>query len=266
MPKPEQSARHTIVTLLTASGRVRQDFKPVEHMAGAGIEVCEVPPKSWPCPYLLLVNCVPVGLRRAEKEGLKLSSIATQSSHCAANFHAFFPAALDCVSMPFRYKSTGVESFHCDKRDPYPLPRRAFSHDAPAPLATCLLEPKNLRGRLGEMPYALPLNTNGIVDCPVEAVVAQEQPLAKEHPRSLSTLADREVDTTTVCTSTYRLTKFVKAKRVLFLVDRANLGRHKKADSCCFPSPATTSFERRALEVTNPNHSLPSRLPRCNAA
>ena len=59
----------------------------------------------------------------------------------------------------------------------------------------------------------------------VRAVQNLEHSLAEDRPRALIQMATGSGKTFTAITAIYRLIKFANARRVLFLVDRNNLGR-----------------------------------------
>ena len=73
---PEEQARQRIDEMLTASGWVIQDYKTLNLAAGRGIAVREVPLKTGPCDYLLLIDRKPVGIVEAKKKGTTLSTVA----------------------------------------------------------------------------------------------------------------------------------------------------------------------------------------------
>ena len=75
------------------------------------------------------------------------------------------------------------------------------------------------------MPFAHQLAEANMRACQVEALTKLEQSFAQFKPRALIQMATGAGKTFTACAETYRLIKYAKAKRVLFLVDRANLGR-----------------------------------------
>ena len=187
---PEQLARATIDAMLTAVGWEVQDYKAFDPSASTGIALREVPLKSGRCDYLLLANRQPVGVVEAKKEGTTLSTVADQSAHYAANLPDFLAAGLGSDSLPFRYESTGVETFFRDERDPNPRPRRVFCFHRPETLAQWMDSAKTLRALLTEMAFNHPLNTLGMQACQVEGITGMEQSLAAELPRALASGAD----------------------------------------------------------------------------
>jgi type I restriction enzyme R subunit len=69
------------------------------------------------------------------------------------------------------------------------------------------------------------LATEGLRPAQITAIRNLEKSLAECRPRALIQMASGGGKTYTACNSIYRLIKYAGAKRVLFLVDRSNLGR-----------------------------------------
>ncbi len=258
---PEQQAREKIDAQLLASGWVVQDYTKIDFSAGRGIALREVPLKSGTCDYLLLVDRKPVGVVEAKKEGTLLSGVAEQSGHYSANLPDFLAATV-ASSLPFLYESTGVETFFRDERDPDPRSRPVFSFHLPETLAGWLAEPDTLRARLAKMPVDHPLIPSGaegaiagaaahMRQCQVEAITSLEKSFADAHPRALIQMATGSGKTFAACAFTYRLIKYAGARRVLFLVDRSNLGRQATAEFQQFVTPDTG---RKFTELYNVQH------------
>ncbi|MGA9450907.1 MAG: type I restriction-modification enzyme R subunit C-terminal domain-containing protein [Verrucomicrobiia bacterium] len=235
---PEQQARQQIDAQLLASGWLVQDYKALNLSAGPGIAAREVPLTTGPCDYLLLVNRKPIGIVEAKRkeQGKNLSVAAEQSTRYASSLPEFL-AAVTPGKLPFLYESTGVETFFRDERDPDPRSRRVFSFHRPETLAEWATEPDTLRRRLAQMPVAHPLAVNGMRQCQIEAITKLEKSFASDQPRSLIQMATGAGKTYTACAFTYRLIKYADARRVLFLVDRANLGRQAKGEFDQFVTP-----------------------------
>ena len=253
---PEQRARQQIDVQLIASGWVVQDYKQFNPAAGRGIALREAPLKSGTCDYLLLVDRKAVGVVEAKKLGTLLSGVAEQSAHYGKNLPDFIQSNAP-GTLPFLYESTGVETFFRDERDPSPCSRRLFSFHRPETFADWLTEPATLRARLAAMPTAHPLPAQNLRDCQVEGITNLEESFAKAQPRALIQMATGAGKTYTACSFTYRLIKFGGAKRVLFLVDRANLGRQAMAEFQQFVAPDTG---RKFTEVYNVQHLTSNNL------
>ena len=253
---PEQRARQQIDAQLAASGWVVQDYKQFNPGAGRGIALCNVPLKSGICDYLLFVDRQAVGVVEAKKEGTRLSGVAEQSGHYGVNLPDFIQS-VSHESLPFLYESTGVETFFRDERDPSPRSRRAFSFHRPETLAAWLSEPDTLRARLAALPTAHSLPAQNLRACQLEGIANLEASFAADHPRALIQMATGAGKTYTACSFTYRLIKYAGARRVLFLVDRANLGRQAMAEFQQFVAPDTG---RKFTEVYNVQHLTSNNL------
>jgi type I restriction enzyme R subunit len=253
---PEEKARQQIDAMLIASGWVIQDYKQFNPSAGRGLALREAPLKSGTCDYLLLVDRKAVGVVEAKKEGTLLSGVAEQSGHYAENLPDFIQSVAP-GSLPFLYESTGVETFFRDERDPAPRSRRVFSFHRPETLTALVAEPTTLRARLAAMPTAHPLLVQNLRACQVEGITNLEKSFAADHPRALIQMATGAGKTYTACSFTYRLIKHAGAKRVLFLVDRANLGRQALAEFQQFVAPDTG---RKFTEVYNVQHLTSNQL------
>jgi type I restriction enzyme R subunit len=247
---PEQRARQLIDAQLLACGWRVQDFKAADFSAGRGIALREVPLKTGPCDYLLLVDRRAVGIIEAKKQGTTLSTVAEQSGRYANSLPDFLAAGVT-GQLPFLYESTGVETLFRDERDPEPRSRRVFAFHRPETLAGWIAETDTLRRRLAQMPFAHPLSTAGMRACQVEAITGLEKSFAEDRPRALIHMATGAGKTFTACAFTYRLIKYAKARRVLFLVDRANLGEQARDEFHRFRTPDTG---RLFTELYNVQH------------
>ena len=253
---PEQEARNQIDAQLIACGWSVQDYKQFNPSASRGVALREAPLKSGTCDYLLLVDRKAVGVIEAKKEGTLLSGVAEQSEHYAENVPEFIQPAIDGI-LPFLYESTGVETFFRDRRDPEPRSRRLFAFHRPETLAAFVAEPETLRARLAGLPLEHPLPLQNLRACQVEGITNLEKSLAEAHPRALIQMATGAGKTYTACSATYRLIKHAGAKRVLFLVDRANLGRQAMSEFQQFVAPDTG---RKFTEVYTVQHLTSSSL------
>ncbi|WP_433971934.1 type I restriction-modification enzyme R subunit C-terminal domain-containing protein [Tunturiibacter lichenicola] len=216
---PEQRARQNIDLLLAAAGWNLQNNTDFNRNAAEGVAVREFQLPNGPCDYLLFIGGRAAGVIEAKRAGLTLSGVAEQS----AKYMTKLPEHLARWSdgLIFHYESTGEETFFRDTRDPKARSRRLFAFHKPQTLHAWLKEEETLRARLQKMP---PLDPSGLRDCQVDAVHGLEASLAEDHPRALIQMATGAGKTFTACTFSWRLLKYAKARRILFLVDRNNLG------------------------------------------
>ena len=246
---PEEKAREQIDAMLVASGWIIQDYKAFNPSAGRGIALREVPLKSGRCDYLLLVDRKALGVVEAKKEGTTLSMVAEQSGHYGASLPDFIQAIVP-GSLPFLYESTGVETFFRDERDPDPRSRPVFSFHRPETLAEWLTRTRHAPRPPCSM-LATVCRPQGMRDCQVEGITDLEKSFAENQPRALIQMATGAGKTFTACAFTYRLIKYAGARRVLFLVDRSNLGRQATAEFQQFVTPDTG---RKFTELYNVQH------------
>ena len=99
-----------------------------------------------------------------------------------------------------------------------------------------LLYASTLRAKLRRIP---PLVEEGLWPAQIKAIKNLEKSFAENRPRALIQMATGSGKTFTAVNFIYRLIKFGGAKRVLFLVDRANLGRQTLKEFQQFQSPYT---------------------------
>ena len=219
MLTPEQAAREKIDKLLTSAGWVLQDRDEFNRKASLGVAVREFQLPTGPCDYLLFIDGKAAGVIEAKKEGVTLSGVSDQSDKYMGALPEHL-AKWDDI-LVFDYESSSQETFFRNLRDPKPRSRRVFAFHCPETLHEWLRSPRTLRAALADMP---PLDETGLRDCQIDAINGLEKSLAADRPRSLIQLATGAGKTFTACSFSYRLIKFAGAKRILFLVDRNNLG------------------------------------------
>ncbi len=244
--KPEEKARQKIDRLLQAADWKIQDLQELNLGASLGVAVREFPLQSGPTDYLLFINREAVGVIEAKPEGTTLSGVAEQSERYIASIPENLPHVQE--PLPFAYESTGIETFFRDLRDPDPRSRRVFAFHRPETLKDRLSPENTLRARLGNMPTLI---TEGLRICQVEAIENLEKSFAEARPRALIQMASGGGKTFTAVSFIYRLIKFANAKRVLFLVDRSNLGRQTRRE---FQQYVTPDDGRKFTELYNIQH------------
>ena len=246
MVKPEEKARQVIDSLLDSAGWKIQNLNELNLGAAFGVAVREFPLKTGAADYLLFVDRKAVGVIEAKAEGTTLSGVADQSAKYTKGVPDNLPKVQE--PLPFAYESTGTETFFRDNRDPEPLSRRVFAFHKPEYLLELANQPDTLRARMRNLP---PLITVGLRDCQIEAIQNLEKSFADARPRALIQMATGSGKTFMAVSSVYRLVKFAKAKRVLFLVDRSNLGRQSLLE---FQQYVTPDDGRKFTELYNVQH------------
>ena len=232
--RPEEQARETIDALLTVAGWSVQDRDRINLGAAAGVAVREFQLATGAADYLLFVDRKAVGVVEAKPAGTTLSGVAEQSAKYLTGLADEVPHV--ALPLPFAYESTGTETYFRDERDPEPRSRRVFAFHKPETLREWLAQPDTLRARLRRLP---PLVTEGLRDCQVEALGGLEASLGRDDPKALVQMATGSGKTFTAVSLVYRLVKHAGLRRVLFLVDRNNLGRQALPEFELFRTPDT---------------------------
>ena len=218
--RPEDSARKEIDKMLTNSGWIIQDYETRNLSESLGIAVREYPLSKDNVDYALFINSQPVGVVEAKKYGHTLSGVVEQSEKYLDGLHEKFTHSP--IRPPFSYETTGIETKFADRRDPNFRSRYVFIFHRPELLQSWLKEEKTLRARLKNVQK---LDYDKLWKCQTEAITNLENSLSQNKPRALIQMATGSGKTFTAVTAIYRLIKFAKAKKILFLVDRSNLGR-----------------------------------------
>ena len=244
--EPETEARRNIDTMLGRSGWILQDYQDLDLGAGRGVAVREYPLGKEACDYSLFVDRNPVGVVEAKPQGWTLRGVTTQSDRYIEGLEQKFPSAPR--KPPFSYESTGIQTIFVDRRDPDHSSRDVFTFHRPEVIAEWLTEEKTLRTRLREIPN---LDYEKLWECQTQAIKNLERSLSENRQRALIQMATGSGKTFTAVTFAYRLIKHAGAKRILFLVDRGNLGRQALNE---FQQYKTPDDGRGFTELYNVQH------------
>jgi len=179
-----------------------------------------------PADYMLFVDGKACGILEAKREGADLGGVAEQSARYATSHTQHIERWVpEDQPLPFLFEATNHEIRFRDERDPHPRSRYVFHFHRPETLKVWLEEDNTLRARLQDLPE---LNTENLRACQIDAIKGIEHSLKQGKPRALLQMATGSGKTYAAVTQVYRLAKFAKIKRALFLVDRGNLATNAK--------------------------------------
>ncbi|MCB9740842.1 MAG: DEAD/DEAH box helicase family protein [Deltaproteobacteria bacterium] len=242
---PEDQAREQIDAMLEQAGWAVQSRDAMNLAAAPGVAVREFQTAVGPMDYALFVGNRLCGVIEAKRVGVPLAAVEAQTRDYAR--HAPKHLQVPVRPLPFLYESTGVETMFTNGLDPTPRGRRVFAFHQPTTLDGWLAHVAPQWGRPPEM-HAAPtlqgrlqraslLDSHGMWPAQIRAVENLEKSLCTGRRRALVQMATGSGKTFTAITSIYRLVREGAAKRVLFLVDRGNLGRQALKEFQAYTTP-----------------------------
>lgn len=231
---PEEKARQEIDAQLAACGWRVQDYHDLDLSAGLGIAVREFPLTSGEADYMLYAGGRAIGVIEAKPEGHTLTGVEVQS----AKYLDGLPPDLPTYHrpLPFAYESTGTETQFTNTLEVDARSRPVYAFHRPEELIRLANADAQVRTRLKNMPE---LEPGRLWSVQIETINRLERSLAANRPRSLIQMATGSGKTFTAVNFCYRLIKHAGAKRILFLVDRNNLGRQTHNEFQQFVSPTS---------------------------
>ena len=245
-----------------------QDYQHAAVAAARGVAVREVPTDAGPADYVLYVDSQAVGVIEAKKEGTTLTGVEPQTRKYQSAYPGQLPALLADDSLPFGYESTGTETRFTSGLDPKPTSRRVFAFHRPETLARWRDSYKEfdgiatLRNGFSELPD-LGHEPPGLWPAQAEAIRNLEASFKDNRPRALIQMATGSGKTFTAANVCYRLLHHARANRILFLVDRANLGRQAVREFQGFEVPRG---HQKFTELYNVRRLTSSQLDMANEA
>ncbi|MFE9498660.1 DEAD/DEAH box helicase family protein [Streptomyces collinus] len=255
-PLNEVQARAKIDAMLAKAGWVIQDkagANPLDERS-RGVAIREFTVATGRADYVLYVGGKIVGVIEAKREGASLAGALAQNERYAAGVLKEHTMAVWRREEPFafRYATTGTQTYFLNRIDPEARSREVFTFHRPETLAAWMRyadehpDAPTFRAALRtSMPL---LETHGLRMAQVEAITGLEESLAADKPRALIQMATGAGKTFTAVTETYRLLRHAGARRVLFLVDRNNLGRQARAE---FDKYRTPDENRKLTDIYN---------------
>lgn len=238
---PEQEARIVIDEKLKMSGWQVQNVNQLNLLAGLGVAVREFPTSTGPVDYVLFINGEPIGVIEAKKSsaGENITVVEEQSSRYA---NSTFKWINRDHSIRFAYEATDKLVKFTDYKDIKYRSRKVFSFHRPEYLESLLQASDTIRNNMKHFP---PLDPVGFRDCQINAINNMDVSFADNRPRALVQMATGAGKTFTAITEAYRLLKYGKMNRILFLVDTKSLGKQAEREFLAYtPSDDTRSFSQ----------------------
>ncbi len=229
---PEQKARQQIDRQLDQAGWLVQDFRQMNITAGLGVAVREFQLTTGDADYMLYADAKAIGVVEAKPKGHTLTGVETQSGKYLDGLPATLPHY--SLPLPFAYESTGEVTQFTNTRDPDARSRPVFTFHRPEELIRLAKLNEQVRIRLRKMP---PLDIGNLWRVQIQSIHNLETSLAANRPRALIQMATGSGKTFTAVNFCYRLIKYAEARRILFLVDRNNLGKQTLNEFQQFVSP-----------------------------
>ena len=223
---PEAKAREQIDKKLQESGWVIQDIKTLNLTVALGVAVREFPTSTGPVDYALFVDGMPVGVAEAKKDekGEVLTDVEGQSGRYA---NSRFKWVNQEYRVRFAYEATGKLVRFTDYADIKCRSREIFSFHRPKTLKRWLNESDTVRNNLKQLP---PLDETGFRKCQIKAIRGLDDSFANNRPHALVQMATGAGKTFTAITAAYRLLKYGRMNRILFLVDTRSLGEQAERE------------------------------------
>lgn len=238
---PEQKAREIIDRKLEQAGWIIQDVKQLNPTISLGVAVREFPTSTGSVDYALFIEGKPVGVVEAKKgeAGENITTVEMQSARYA---HSTFKWVNYEYRIRFAYEATDELTRFTDYNDINYRSRNVFCFHQPQTLLKLLAASDTIRNHMKHMP---PLDVKGFRKCQIAAIKKLDCSLAENRPRALVQMATGAGKTFTAITAAYRMLKYGKMNRILFLVDTKSLGEQAEREFMAYmPNDDSRSFSQ----------------------
>ncbi len=223
---PEEQARVVIDEKLEQSGWTIQDMRRLNLTASLGVAVREFPTSTGSVDYALFIEGKPVGVVEAKKSeaGENITVVEGQSARYA---NSTFKWVQQEYKIRFAYEATDKLVRFTDYDDIKYRSRSVFSFHRPETLKALIAAPDTVRNNMKHFPA---LDETGFRKCQIIAINNLDQSFTDNRPKSLVQMATGAGKTFTAITAAYRLLKYGKMNRILFLVDTKSLGEQAERE------------------------------------
>ena len=217
---PEEKARVKIDQMFVEAGWkvVDRDFYTPTLTAAAIRE--GLLERNYEADYFLFINGMAVGVLEAKRQEVEADAgiVCDQTDRYARSVPDYYKVYER--PLPLIYQSNGEDTYFRFRENKLIAVNRIHT-------------PKEIVKMLGiEDPYAgLPtLSKKGLRACQYEAITGLESSFRAGQQRALIVLATGAGKTYTACMAAYRLLAYTPMRRILFLVDRNNLGKQAEGE------------------------------------
>ena len=220
---PEEKARQKIDQWFVEAGwkvTNREDYEPTS----TAVAIREGLLKgNLEADYFLFINGKAVGVLEAKREDI--DALSDKVCDQAALYAKSVPPVYQTYQMPlpFIFTSNGKELYFCDFRKQ----EQSFKQIMTIPTPYDLVKQLGISDYFAGLPT---LQKKGLRDCQYEAVTELEKSFRIGQNRALMVLATGAGKTYTACLAAYRLLSYTPMRRILFLVDRNNLGKQAEGE------------------------------------
>lgn len=173
--------------------------------------------------YFLFINGKAVGVLEAKREDIDALSdkVCAQAALYAKSVPHIYQTYQN--PLPFIFTSNGKNLYFCDFRKQ----EQSFKQIMAIPTPYDLVKQLGISDYFAGLPT---LQKKGLRDCQYEAVTELEKSFRSGQNRALMVLATGAGKTYTACLAAYRLLSYTPMRRILFLVDRNNLGKQAEGE------------------------------------
>ncbi len=238
---PEEQARVVIDQKLQQSGWVIQDMKRLNLSVSIGVAVREFPTSTGEVDYALFVEGAPIGVIEAKRSetGENITVVEGQSVRYAGSTLKYIHQD---YTIRFAYEATDKLVRFTDYKDIKFRSRTVFSFHRPETLKALLTARDTIRNNMKHFPA---LDDTGFRQCQINAIHNLDISFANNHPKALVQMATGAGKTFTAITAAYRLLKYGKINRILFLVDTKSLGEQAEREFMAYtPNDDPRSFSQ----------------------
>ena len=257
---PEEQARVVIDEKLKQSGWTIQDMRQLNLTASLGVAVREFPTSTGPVDYALFIEGKPVGVVEAKKSeaGENITVVEGQSARYA---NSTFKWVQQEYKIRFAYEATDKLVRFTDYDDIKFRSRTVFSFHRPETLKALIAAPDTVRNNMKHFP---PLDETGFRKCQIKAINNLDQSFADNRPKALVQMATGAGKTFTAITAAYRLLKYGKMNRILFLVDTKSLGEQAEREFLAYtPNDDPRNFSQLYVVRRLKNSYIPNDIQIC---